>query len=986
MSELVRISTKPSAPTFLARARATFMAVRAAWSGPYSLKDPALSKLFGAGYESSSGIVVTPENAYTFSAVFSAVLQISSDVAKLPLNLHKRRKEGGSDHYIDSKLYHLLKSEPNPESSSMMFRQTLTAHALTCHGGYAEIERDLHGRPAALWILTPDRVEPFRREQFERATGRKTLGPLEYRIDNDDDQILPARDVIHVSGLGYDGITGYSVINKARQAIGLALAMEKFGGQYFGKGTVFGGWLETDADLDEDQKKDIKDNIEAFRKAQDSAWRILVTGTGHKFHQFASKPSESQMDESRTAQVLEVARFFRMPPVKLGVNTPGAVSYASSEQADLDYYKGPMLDWITREEQEFNRKLIPAPERRQQFIKHNASAFLRADTKGRTEFYGSMLDRGVFNADDVLELEDLNPQPGGVGKMYLVQGAQVPKDQLKAVIDAKIKKDSTPKPAPVAPAPAGSGESDAVREVLTSVTATMSTLGERVAVMAEQQRSLDVVTADLAAERVTMAECNAALAAANDAVMQRESDRDEAIARAEMLAIAAADATTARETHAADAAQARQEVAALVQRADAAIVAQQDAAASAEAAEERQTALTEERNAIATELEATRTTVADLESQLTAEQAAAAILATERAAHAIAAAEALASMQDARDQASTEVNEIRSQLQSLEVAHAANLVERDAAIDAMRSQLAAAETLRAEAATALDEMQSGRDQLAAEAETLRTQLSTTEASHAAIVGESQQSIEELRTNLRAAEALLAETDEERVSRLSDLTATADRLTGELAAAEVRAEAERVAHASAVAPVQAALEASEQVQASLQSRVVELESRVAETEGIALRAQQHLEGERASRIERMTATIAAHRGLIADVLGRMTRRQAQQARAKQATPEKLRRWLASVVSVEAPICHEALLPSIRVRLAAKGSTEDPVRVTTALVAEHLSAFESLMRGVLDEPVEDFHAELERVLVRWETERPATVADALLEEEVRHVRAL
>jgi len=764
-------------------------------------KSPEWDRLFGSGNTSYAGIVVTDTNWMTFSAVFSAVNQISSDVAKVPLNLLKRLKGGGSEHYVDSRLYHLLKAEPNPEQSSMVFRQTLLAHALTCHGGYAEIERDMHGRPAALWTLTPDRVEPIRREQYDRATGRKTMGPLEYRIDGDDNQVLPARDVIHIHGLGYDGYSGYGVINKARQAIALALAMEKFGGQYFGKGTIFGGHLETEDDLDEDQKKSIRENIDAFRKAQDSAWRILVTGAGHKFHQFSSKPNESQMDESRTAQVLEVARFFRMPPVKLGVNTPGTVSYASVEMANIDYYTGCLLDWYTLTEQEFNRKLIAAPERRQQYIKHNVNAFMRGDTAARSAYYSAMLDRGVFNADDVLELEDLNPQAGGIGKMYLVQGAQVPKDQLSAVIDAKIKKDSTPPPAPVAPA-ADQGDEDDVREALTSVTEAMAALGEQLAAMATQQRNLEAQSADLAAMQATVAERDAALAATTATTEQRTTERDAAIARAEALALTAATATTDRETHEAAAAQARQDAAAAVQRADAAIAAQQDAEASAAAATEMVTLLTADRNSMFTDLEATRARVADIEAQLTAAHATAAADATDRAAALATAAESLASAQAARDQ----------------------------------------------------------------------------------------------------------------------------------------------------------------------------------------AQQHLAGERASRIERMTATIAAHRGLIADVLGRMTRRLAQQARSKQATPEKLRRWLAGVVSVETPLCQEALLPAMRVRLAAKGSTEDPVRVTSALVAEHLATFEALMRDVLDAPAEDFHADLERVLVRWETERAGLVADALLEEEIRHVRAL
>lgn len=922
MSQLVRLG-RPPAPSMLSRVKAALQAVRSSWNGPFGSGDRELArKLYGDGYESSSGIVVTEQNAMTFSAVFSAVLQISADVAKLPLNLHKRRKEGGSDHYVDSRLYHLLKNEPNPETSSMMFRQTLTAHALTCHGGYAEIERNMHGQPAAIWTLTPDRVEPFRRDQFDRATGRKTLGPLEYRIDGNDDQILPMRDVIHISGLGYDGITGYAVINKARQAIGLALAMEKFSGHHFGKGTIFGGHISSDVDLDEDQKKDIKDNIEAFRKAQDSAWRLLVTGAGTKFTQFKSGQSESQMDS--TKQVLEVARFFRMPPVKLGVNTPGTVSYASSEQADLDYYKGAMLDWITREEQEFNRKLIPASERRQQFIKHNATAFLRADTAGRTTFYKTMLTEGVFCADDVLELEDLNPQPNGQGKLYLVQGAMISKQQLVELTAAKIKKLNEPKPAPVAPAPSDQQTSGDQDRAITQLAEQMTQIGAAVTALGgDQQSRLDEMRDELEAVRAAQAHAVADLANATRAADALIAERDAAIARATEAAETAAAATTDRDAMGAAASQASAEASAASQ-----------AVVSAEAA--RQAALADQ----------------------------------------TAAGERLAELQGRFDALTSELETARTALQASE----------EASSRAAAAHQAAETDAAAERATEVASLTSARDEAAAAAETLRTQLTALEASHAANLSQRDHDIEGVRQQLAAAQSLLGQTDQERTARIAALSADTERLAAELASREAAAAAARQQEAEERAGLAAAAEAAEAGRVAMEVRVAELEARSADAEAAALRAQQQIEGERTARIERMTATIAAHRGLIVDAIGRMARRGCQQARSKQATPEKVRRWLEGYLTAEAPICVEALLPVMRVRLAAQASTADPVAATVAIVTEHLAAFEALIRGALDAPAEDFHAELERVLARWETERAERVADALLEQEIRHVRAL
>ena len=904
---------------------ATLHQQRSNWSGTYNLKDPALNRLFGAGYEAYAGIPVTEANAFTFSAVFSAVLQISSDVAKLPLNLRKRRQDGGSDPYIDSKTYHLLKSEPNPEQSAMTFRQTLIAHALTCHGGYAEIERDINGRPAALWTLTPDRVEPFRREQYDRATGRKILGPLEYKIDHDDNQILPASNVLHISGLGYDGVTGYSIIHKARQAIGLALAMEKFGGQYFGKGTVFGGWLETDAlDLEGTQKQEIIDEIQRFRNAQDSAFRILVTGAGHKFHQFASKPSESQMDESRTAQILEVARFFRMPPIRLGVNTPGTVSYASAEASNGEYYIGPLLDWMTRIEQECQRKLIPASERRQQFIKHNATAFLRGDTTARSAFYQAMLDRGVFCADDVLELEDMNPQPNGQGKLFLVQGAMIAKDQLISLTDAKIAQlegSNTP------PAPTPDPNAADVQRAIHDVSERLATLSDGLsALTGDQATRLETLQRDLEAARIEQVRSESAAAEAGRHVEAMTTLRDAAIAKA---AQAEADAGTAagdRDNAVRDAATARSEATA--------------ALLAAAEAERQKTEAIAAKEAAGAAMEDIRARLATLEAETAS----------------------------AREQAA------EAERQRVE-AEAIAQRERDAREASEREAIRVAEALTRDVAEIGDKL--------AESEATRARHASESGQIAAVVLERDVMITSLRESAAALEAEVASERQVREAAEQQVAASLEHLEslrGQIAAVEgssAEAIAERERLSGEVATITAALEAE-------RAQVAALKAQEARATAEAEEARQQLAGERASRIERLTRIIARHRGLILAEVGRMARRECQQARSKQATPEKLRRWLDGFVSPEAAICREALLPVMGVLLA--DTQDDPVARTEVLVAEHLAAFMALMRDVLAAPVEDFHAELDRALTRWETERPERVADALLEQEIRHVRAL
>jgi hypothetical protein len=216
-----------------------------------------------------------------------------------------------------------------------------------------------------------------------------------------------------------------------------------------------------------------------------------------------------------------------------------------------------------------------------------------------------------------------------------------------------------------------------------------------------------------------------------------------------------------------------------------------------------------------------------------------------------------------------------------------------------------------------------------------------------------------------------------------LAAQAERDAAGVARLEAVAEAERVAaEAEALrAESQDAVAMSEQQLAEALAALEKSEAAIAEATEAERLASEALAAQRQAERERRMATLAAHRGLIVDALGRMVRRECEQARGKQATPEKLRRWMAHFPSQHEGICIEALLPAVRTHLT--GTTDDPVAVTTALVREHIALFTAQVRSALDTDPEDFHPVLERVLARWESDRAGQVADALLVEAMRHV---
>jgi HK97 family phage portal protein len=453
MSQTVVIRQRP-APSWFARVG---QSVRSFWNPALPLRDPALAKYFQQGEPSYTGIPVTEQNAFTFSAVFDAVNQISSDVAKLPLNLLKRNKGGGK------RALHGLKTL-QPAEVRTEPRDGLDGLPAHLDRARADVQRWVCGdrarwlgRPVALWPITPDRVQPFR----NTGPDGRPAGPLRYRIDGK--TTLEGDDVLHIHGLGYDGYVGYSVINKARQAIGLALAAERFGAEFFTSGASIGGILTSDQNYpDEDQEKQIRASMGEYQKKAGALRQFLLLFGGEwKFDPTGVKPSESQMNELRSRQVEEVARFFNMPVHKL--KSLDRATFSNIEQQDLEYYKGCLLTWITLWEEELNRKLIPSLERTQQYVKHNANAFLRGDIQSRYGAYAIALDKGLFSRNEIRDLEDMNPQTGGQGDLYLVQQAQVPLNLIADLTQSQIDKNSTPPPAPPAPPSSGAGDGEAVK-------------------------------------------------------------------------------------------------------------------------------------------------------------------------------------------------------------------------------------------------------------------------------------------------------------------------------------------------------------------------------------------------------------------------------------------------------------------------------------------------------------------------------------------
>lgn len=358
---------------------------------------------------SVAGKLVTPYNAMQLTAVYACIRIIAETVASLPLNVYRYSDDGKEKDY-EHPLYRLLHDEPNPEMSSMTFRETLMHHILTTGNSYSQIIRDGFGRVRALYPLLPNKM------RVERSLETRRLRYI-YSSDRNGQITLSPDDVLHIPGLGFDGIIGYSPIAMCRNSIGLAMAADDYGSSFFESGARPTGILEHPGKLKEPEKvRDAWENTYGNGKH-----RTAVLEEGMKYQQIAISPNEAQFLETRKFQVNEICRIYRVPPHMVADLEKS--SFSNIEQQSLDFVQNTITPWLIRIEQNMQRQLLLPREKSQIFIKHNVNGLLRGDFNTRMNGYAIGIQNGWYSVNDVRELEDMNRIPADqVGDEYLCNG------------------------------------------------------------------------------------------------------------------------------------------------------------------------------------------------------------------------------------------------------------------------------------------------------------------------------------------------------------------------------------------------------------------------------------------------------------------------------------------------------------------------------------------------------------------------------------
>lgn len=354
-----------------------------------------------------AGVEVTPSSALGLTAFYAGVNAIATDVASLPLGVRRRLDGEGSEPYPDHPAHELLHFSPDGETTAFHFRQALMGHTLGWGNGYAEIIPRGDGRPYSLHLLHPSTTQP-----------RLIEGKLRYELG--DGRSLPPSRVIHIRGLGFDGIRGYCVVTLHRQALGLATAAEAFGAMFFGAGSNARGFLKHKKRLSEEAEKNLRESWERLYSGLGNAHRVAILEEDMDWVQTSVNPDDAQFLSTRQFQVIEICRMLRLPPSKLADMSQAHLS--NVEWSNLDYLTTTLAGWLMAFEVELNLKLFTKAERLKLYVDHDMMALMRGDSAARSKYCQVMRDLGAFSVNDVRRFEHLNPI-GPLGDKRLVPAA-----------------------------------------------------------------------------------------------------------------------------------------------------------------------------------------------------------------------------------------------------------------------------------------------------------------------------------------------------------------------------------------------------------------------------------------------------------------------------------------------------------------------------------------------------------------------------------
>ena len=389
----------------------------------FTLNDGRAYDIFGSHGETEAGVTVNERVALQVSTIWACVWIISGAISVMPWQVY-RKTQGRREHDPSNPVDRLLRRRPNDEMTDVDFKQLMSVHTLLWGRCFAEVVRDSTGRPTALWPIMPDRVQEDRDSKgrliynvwdaTDPATGKPIMRKGRKRPDR-----FRAGDIFTVRGLSLDGLIGLPVIRYMRQAVGMALATEGYGARLFKNDSRPSGFLKHPEQLSLEAQQRLKDDWQAKQTGRNQH-KVAILEEGMEFQPIAIPPEDAQFLQTRQHQVLEICRFFGVPPHM--VADLSRATFSNIEHQSLAFVRQTLLTWMRKFESEADAKLLMPMETRgvQLYSEFDSDELSRADLRTRMESHQIALMNGIRNIDEVREYEGMSPLPDGEGQVHRV--------------------------------------------------------------------------------------------------------------------------------------------------------------------------------------------------------------------------------------------------------------------------------------------------------------------------------------------------------------------------------------------------------------------------------------------------------------------------------------------------------------------------------------------------------------------------------------
>ncbi len=417
-----------------------------------SLGDPDAWLLDIFGGKSSSGISVNRDTALAWSALFRGIRLVSETVARLPTNVLKRTSDGGKDKDKSHPAHNLVRHNATDEITSFVFKSAMQANAMLIGNAYAAINRDSNNDPASLVLLDPLRVTP------ERVGGRLIYW---HEDDNTKPQPILPENMLHIKGIGLDGITGISIVERGRESIGLPLAMQGFASTFFANNAQPSLAIEMEGTPEADTIKQLREHWASRHGGVNrSSVPAILTG-GMKIKPFSQTAEDAQLIESRKFSLTDAANWCNVPVHKVGGD--GRTAFASLEAENRSFLDESIDPVLVNWEQECRTKLLRESEKEtdSHLVSFNRQALLAADVKTTSETLVAEVNNGILTVNEARAVQDLPPTEDGEGDRYR-------KPENIGFVDDQDEPEEQPEPPPEIPAepePESDPEDDEARKL-----------------------------------------------------------------------------------------------------------------------------------------------------------------------------------------------------------------------------------------------------------------------------------------------------------------------------------------------------------------------------------------------------------------------------------------------------------------------------------------------------------------------------------------